>query len=61
MGSFVEPFKLILFMENPIKLLCSEILRCMHTMNFNILASLPDKKSHKDIRIINLFNLDLSK
>jgi hypothetical protein len=33
----------------------------MHTMNFNILATLPDKKSHKDIRIINLFNLDLSK
>jgi hypothetical protein len=48
-------------MEDTIKLLCGEILRCMHTMNFNVLASLADKKSHKDIRIIDLFNLDLSK
>ena len=48
-------------MENPIKLLSGKILRGMHTMNFNILPPLPDKKSHKDIRIINLFNLDLSK
>jgi len=48
-------------MENPIKLLRGNILGSMHTMNFNVFASLPDKKSHKDIRIVNFFNLHLSK
>ena len=48
-------------MENTIKLLRGKILGCMHTMNFNILASIPDKKSHEDVGIINLLNLDLSK